>query len=100
MWVFTHSEERILRVLAAPHRALQSSFLDRRERAFRVMRDQPTKSLFRRQTFVSVDRDGHVADRESLSEVGFICRPTDGRLYGLRIVRYRMAQAVLIASDR
>ena len=35
MWVFTHGEERILRVLAAPHRALQSSFLDHRECAFR-----------------------------------------------------------------
>jgi hypothetical protein len=63
------------------------------------MCDQPTKRLFRRQTFVSVDRDGRVADRESFSEVGFIGRPTSGRLYGLRIVRYRMAQAVLIAAD-
>jgi hypothetical protein len=99
MWVFTHSEERILRVLAAPHRALQSSFLDHRECAFRVMCDQPTKRLFRRQTFVSVDRDGRAADREIFSEVGFIGRPANGRLYGLRIVRYRLAQAVLIAAD-
>jgi hypothetical protein len=99
MRVFPHLEERILIVLAAPHRALQSGFLDHRERAFRVMCDQPTKSLSRRQIFVSVDRDGRVADRESFSEVGFIGRPANGRLYGLRIVRYRPAQAVLIAAD-
>jgi hypothetical protein len=97
--VLAHGAERVLRVLAAPLRALTAGFLDRRERAFRVMRDQTIERLFRRQAFVSVNRDGRVADGESFADVGFWPRSAYRRLYGVLIRIHRMAESVLIAAD-
>jgi hypothetical protein len=63
------------------------------------MLDQAVKSLLRRQAFVNVDHDGHVADAQRRTRVYLFVRGADRPLHGFRVCVRGIVQAVVIAAD-
>jgi hypothetical protein len=63
------------------------------------MLDQAVKSLLRRQAFVNVDHDGHVADAQRRALVCLSARDADRPFNSLRAGVCGIVQAVVIAAD-